>query len=1202
MTDDPRVQRLLDELLDAQTTPEWVCRSCPELLPVVRERWRQMRHLRADLDALFPPPPEPTTQPHGEATPIPPEEIGLPRIPGYEVEAVLGHGGMGVVYRARHLRLNRTVALKMALAGAYAGPRERARFQREAEAMAGLRHPNVVQVYDVGEADGLPYFTMEYVEGGSLAQKIAGTPQPARQAAALVATLAGAMQVAHQGGIVHRDLKPANVLLAADGAPKITDFGLARLLDSGEGLTQSGVPMGTPSYMAPEQARGQARAMGPAVDVYALGAILYELLTGRPPFRGETATETLQQVISQEPEPPSRVNAKTPRDLETICLKCLEKEPAARYSTAAELAADLERFLKHEPIRARPPGRLERGLRWVRRQPGLAGLLAAVVLLAAAGTGGAWWLYQQRAAANARQARTDEEVRGIVERARGPLEEGWQAADLAKLTEARAESNRAVDIGRSGGANAAVQQEADAFREEAAGRLDRAKKARALLGAVLDVSAPRDASDSSQDRVGRLLVLAQPSVDEQYAAAFRRWGLDVENTAEAEVVERLRQEPDVVVQELIGGLDAWMLARWRQKRPESQWRRLFRMADRLDRSDQHRRLRALLVGDSPPRAVTVAGLVGVRSRWPALWELARGNDWRELLEVRKKIDPSKAPVLTVVLLARACVQVGDAAGAEEVLRQAATVRPDHAVLLMLLGKLLERQRLEEAIGYYRAARGQRRNMGLGLSSALARAGRATQGEEVLQDLVRQQPDNPAMHFYLGVNLSLQRKHRQAEAAYRRAIDLKPHFPEAYNNLGNALNEQRKYSEAEAASRVSIDLQPYLAQAYCTLGISLSGQQKYAQAEPAYRKAIDLEPNFPEAFTNLGNALSDLRRYAEAEAAHRKAIGLKPDLVQAYSNLGTTLFRQMRYAEAESVHRKAIDLAPDYAEAHSNLGNALMAQRKYGEAEAAHRKAIGLRPDLAAAHQNLATALYLERKHAEAETAFRKAIDLKADYGEAHLGLGAALMQQARFQEAAPLLKKASDLLPVGNRNHEQTRQRLQQCQRSMVLDKRLPAVLQGTEKPANAAEQLEFAQLCSRKKLYAAAARLYADALALKPELASEPRTSLRYDAACSAALAGCGRGEGGTDLGDAERARWRAQARRWLRADLDAWARKLESGLAADRARADETLAWWRQDPDLVGLREPDALEELPPAERQECRKLWSDLDALLQRARPSK
>jgi serine/threonine protein kinase len=372
MTDDPRVQQLLDELLASPATPEEVCKSYPELLPVVRKKWRRIRRLSADLDAPFPP--------LDDAAP-PPQETDLPLVPGYEVEAVLGRGGMGIVFRARHLRLNRLVALKMLVAGTYAAPHERARFQREAEAVARLKHANIVQVYDIGDSDGRPYFTMEYLESGSLAHKLAGTPQPVRHAAQLVATLAGAVQAAHERGIVHRDLKPANVLLAEDGTPKITDFGLARQQGDGAGLTQTGMAIGTPSYMAPEQARGRPDAVGPAVDVYALGAILYELLTGRPPFRAATAAETVQQVMSQEPAPPSRLNTQVPRDLETICLKCLNKEPPSRYGTAEELAQDLRRYLRGEPVLARRAGSAERLVKWTRRNRSLAASLISGILL-----------------------------------------------------------------------------------------------------------------------------------------------------------------------------------------------------------------------------------------------------------------------------------------------------------------------------------------------------------------------------------------------------------------------------------------------------------------------------------------------------------------------------------------------------------------------------------------------------------------------------------------------------------------------------------------------------------------------------------------------------------------------------------------------------------------------------------------------------
>jgi WD40 repeat protein len=337
--------------------------------------------------------PYPGTPPADAATlpPAPPADgpptTGPVTIPGYEVLGELGRGGMGVVYRARQVGLNRPVALKMILAGGHASAGELARFRTEAEAIAQLQHPNIVQVHEVGEQNGLPYFSLEFCDGGSLATRLDGTPWEPPRAAALVETLARAMQAAHARQIVHRDLKPANVLLADDETPKVTDFGLAKRLDAGAGQTASGAILGTPSYMAPEQAGGDGRHVGPAADVYALGAILYELLTGRPPFKAATPLDTVLQVVSDEPVPPARLNSQTPRDLETICLKCLAKEPAKRYATAAALAQDLRRFQAGEPIAARPVGRLERGWRWCRRNPATAGLVglaaaAAVTVVA----------------------------------------------------------------------------------------------------------------------------------------------------------------------------------------------------------------------------------------------------------------------------------------------------------------------------------------------------------------------------------------------------------------------------------------------------------------------------------------------------------------------------------------------------------------------------------------------------------------------------------------------------------------------------------------------------------------------------------------------------------------------------------------------------------------------------------------------------
>ena len=317
---------------------------------------------------------------------VPPSENNFSTSTGrvfgnYDVLEQIGQGGMGAVYRARQRTLNRVVALKLMLAGSRATEAEIKRFHTEAKAAATLQHPNVVAIHEVGEHEGQHYFSMDYIEGQSLADVICRTPLPATRAARYVKIIAEAIHYAHQQGILHRDLKPHNVLIDAQDEPRITDFGLARQINVESDLTLSGAVLGTPSYMPPEQAAGKRREIGRASDVYSLGAILYDLLTGHPPFRADTPLDTLRQVIDTEPAPPRLVNRKVPRDLETICLKCLAKTPAQRYSSAQELADDLGRFLRQEPIHARPVGSVGRMWRWSRRQPALAGLAGAVGVL-----------------------------------------------------------------------------------------------------------------------------------------------------------------------------------------------------------------------------------------------------------------------------------------------------------------------------------------------------------------------------------------------------------------------------------------------------------------------------------------------------------------------------------------------------------------------------------------------------------------------------------------------------------------------------------------------------------------------------------------------------------------------------------------------------------------------------------------------------
>ncbi len=369
-----RRQRIVVDLAE-------LCADCPHLLDELRARIESVTTMEHILGVGDVDPSHARTFVAGAPSSSEPEP--LPKIDGYELIRIIDRGGMGIVFEAVQFKLGRTVAIKM-ITGDHLRPKLVARFRAEAEAAARLQHPNFVQIFEVGQVQDRPFFSMEYVAGGSLAERLANHPLGAREAAQLVETLALAVHAAHERGIVHRDLKPANVMLTIDGTPKIADFGLAKRLDDDSGHTNTGEILGTPSYMAPEQAEGKKDQIGPHTDVYALGAILYELLAGKPPFQGASPIESLRLVVTQEPIAPTRLAPATPRDLESICLKCLEKTPAQRYASALALAEDLRRFLSGHPVVARHIGPPQRVWKWIRRHPqsvALYGLLGVIVLI-----------------------------------------------------------------------------------------------------------------------------------------------------------------------------------------------------------------------------------------------------------------------------------------------------------------------------------------------------------------------------------------------------------------------------------------------------------------------------------------------------------------------------------------------------------------------------------------------------------------------------------------------------------------------------------------------------------------------------------------------------------------------------------------------------------------------------------------------------
>ncbi len=369
--DDPQLLKLLDDYLSQLQAGKRPDRAA--LLGEHPELAASLKCLEA-LECLAP-----TVGADSDLGTLEFEQQGLPREFGpYELLEEVGRGGMGVVYKARQKALDRTVAVKMILATHLASPEHIRRFQVEAWAAARLRHSNITQIHDVGQQFGQHYFTMEYVEGESLAQRIARQRLSFDAVVRLMSVVARAVDHLHAQGVVHRDLKPSNILLDRDEQPYVTDFGLAKVFLPGSEATTTGVIAGTPSYMAPEQASGRSSEVGPATDIYSLGAILFELLTGEPPFRRENPLDTLLDILGREPRYPRQLNPRVPHGLELICLKCLAKSPADRYRSAAALADDLERFARHEPLSVRPPNWIERLAQWTRREPALASRLGAL--------------------------------------------------------------------------------------------------------------------------------------------------------------------------------------------------------------------------------------------------------------------------------------------------------------------------------------------------------------------------------------------------------------------------------------------------------------------------------------------------------------------------------------------------------------------------------------------------------------------------------------------------------------------------------------------------------------------------------------------------------------------------------------------------------------------------------------------------------
>ena len=979
----------------------------------------------------------------------------------YELSGVLGRGGMGEVFRGRDASLGRELALKVLLGDNAHRPEAVERFREEAQIGGQLQHPGVVPVYELGcLGDGRPFFTMKLVKGVTLEKLLHDRRDPAQDRPRFLKVfeqVCQAVAYAHARGVIHRDLKPPNVMVGAFGEVQVMDWGLAKVLgnntrkeprppgpinasvirthrDGSSGSeTCEGDVLGTPAYMPPEQALGEMDRLDERCDVFSLGAILCEVLTGRPLYVGEDVAVVLRKARRGEREEAlSRLDG-CGADPELLALtkRCLAIEPEQRPRHAGEVAKAVEAYLASVEERVRQAeverARAEVRAATERRARRLTlGLGAAVLLLVVAGGSGAWWFQQQCAAAQAQQRAIDEKARLALERARGLLDEGWRNNDLAKLKEAKADADRAVEVANSG-AGEQAREEAASFRKEVEARIGRAEKNHALLIALLDIADPHE-KDTYRSDEGGSSELGGTSADEQYGEAFKRWGLDVDKTSVAEVVAQLNAQPKPVVREVVSALDSWMYKRRQKQHTEKDWRRLRQAADQLDSSDARRRLRAILAGESAQREQIVAGLTDALLPWTALCELERGRQWRALLKLRGKVDATTQPVLTVVLLSKVYQELGDTAEAERILRLALAKRPDQVALLNALGKLLGPDRgmshdgrgnfyadrspkLAEAIECFRAARALRPQLGITLGAALVWAGREGEAEAILRDMAGRQPNNPEVHFYLGRALDCQKKPKEAEAVYRKAIELKPDYAEAYFVLGSVLGRQKKLSEAVAAYYKALELKPNYAAPYGNLGVIFKNQKKLKEAESAYRKGVKVAPKSATAHNYLGGFLRDQKKLDEAVTASRKAIELKPDYAEAHNGLGITLYRQKKLDEAVTAYRRAVELAPRSDTYHNNLGNALYAKRDWKGAAAAFRKASELNPKYATYRSNLGDALREQSSFDEAVTAYREAIELKPDYDWAYNGLGIALKVKGDLDAAIAAYDKAIGLDP-----------------------------------------------------------------------------------------------------------------------------------------------------------------------------------------------
>jgi serine/threonine-protein kinase len=1076
----------------------------------------------------------------------------------------IGVGGMGEVYRCGDDALQRDLAIKVLRAELRGNADAEERFLREARLTGSLQHPGIVPGHNLGRlADGRPCYTMKLVRGRTLAELLrdeAAGPERLPRLLAVVEKVCQAVAFAHSKGIIHRDLKPSNVMVGEFGEVQVMDWGLAKQLsraepapppgevtedvetvgrvEEAEGLSRAGAALGTPSYMPPEQAVGDWDIVDQRADVFALGAILCEVLTGRPPYHGANRDDLLRRARRGDMAEALGRLEKCSADaaLVDLCRECLAAERLQRPRHAGVVAERLASYQAEVRERLRQAelerARAEVQAREERKRRRLRAALALAALLLLSGGAVVWWQWQRRQAeADGAAAQVMSETRRLSEEAReNPLSPaGYDKAVLAAA--------KAGEVARAGGASETVKRQADDLLAALTKEAEEAEKDRQLLARLLEVRGPREGPKYRRSDKETMMALAEPTAEELFASAFRDWGLDIDTLPMAEGVVRLKARPAAVVTEVIAALDEWANQRRLDKKPESAGR-VAELAMALDAESGslRRELREIIARDQLTSERALGVLSAALRPVPVPLVVPLGRDGTRLRQLADHIDPAAEPVLGLLTLTRALRGVGEEALAERLLRAALRAHPREVVLYHTLGDLLQEQeppRWSAAVECYAVARGLRPDLGVNLASALLQSNRESEGLDLLAWLVKERPDNSFLHFEQG-NALLDWKHDLdgAIACFHKALELDPKFAPAYNNLGAVLCD------------VKHDLDSAIA---------------------CFHKALALDPKYAKAHRNLGIALKG-----------------KGDLDGAISS-----------------YKKALNLDPKYAHAHHDLGIALHAKGDLDGAIACYHKALNLDPKGAGVHYSLGIAMRDKGRLDEAMAEYRHAIRLKPDSAEGHCNLAYVLQQQGRFDEALASWRRGHELGSKQPGWRYPSAQWVEDAERMLVLDKKLPAILTGEATPANPGEAVALASLCQEpyKKCHATSARLYADAFAAEPKLSNDLNAHHRYNAACSAALAAAGRGEYARLLPDKVAAMFRGWALAWLRDDLTAYAKLAGQNNPAMKQFIQQRLVHWKGDSDLVSVRDGQALDLLAENERDAWRALWRDMDELLKR-----